>query len=141
MNQNDLNERLVSHEVYVCLTPMVEFILKSASDDKDNWEPPFTWDDIENSYSKECTHCGKDESEHNNYCCADGESFEAEPQEIFEWWAVSPWLYEQLKEEGKPVIDTFPHLWGRTTSGQQIRLDAVITTIQKKTEYGGKVEK
>lgn len=133
MNQNDLNERLVSQEVYVCLTPMVEHILKTAWSTDD---APFSPDDIENSYNKECTHCGKDESEHNNYCCADGESFEAEEQEILEWWAVSPWLYEQLKEEGEPVIDTFPHLWGRCTSGEAISVDGVITRIQRKTQYG-----
>lgn len=136
MNQNDLNEKLVQREVYVCLTPMVEFILaESGITGSANTPPPFSYDDIENSYNKECLHCGKEESEHNNYNCADGESYNTEPQEILEWWAVSPWLFEKLREEGEPVIDTFPHLWGRTTSGQAISADAVITKIQKKTRY------
>lgn len=36
---------------------------------------------------------------------AEIENLETEPQEIFEWWAVSSYLYEKLKEHGCPVVD------------------------------------
>lgn len=50
--------------------------------------------------------------------------------EIFEWWAVSDFLYIQLKAQGYPVVDTGScYVWGRTTTGQAILLDGVISRI------------
>lgn len=55
---------------------------------------------------------------------------ETEPVEIFEWWAVSEFLYRKLKENGYCVVDTGScYVWGRTTTGQAILLDYVITQI------------
>jgi hypothetical protein len=55
---------------------------------------------------------------------------EMETQEIYEWWAVSEYLYEKLQEQGYPVVDTGScKVWGRTTTGQAILLDGVITRI------------
>ena len=51
-------------------------------------------------------------------------------QEIYEWWFVSRWLFEQLQAEGEPVIDSdYGYLWGRTCTGQAISLDSVIERI------------
>jgi hypothetical protein len=111
------NEELVKREVYACVTPMVEFIIKGYGNDR-----PFDIDDVENLYGN-----GED---------ADGfDSPDPEPQEVYEWWAVSPWLFEELKKRGEPVIDTFPHIWGRCTSGQAIALDSVISEIQREHKY------
>lgn len=53
-----------------------------------------------------------------------------EPSEIFEWWAVSEFLYRKLKENGYCVLDAGScYVWGRTTTGQAILLDHVITDI------------
>jgi len=58
------------------------------------------------------------------------ENLEEEPQEIFEWWIVSKWLYDKLKQEGEPVIDDgLNQYWGRTGTGQAILLDSVISDI------------
>jgi hypothetical protein len=58
------------------------------------------------------------------------ENLESESQEIFEWWAVSEFLYRKLKEQGYCVVDTGScYVWGRTTTGQAILLDYVITKI------------
>lgn len=55
---------------------------------------------------------------------------ESEPAEIFEWWAVSSFLFEQLRDNGYCVVDAGScHIWGRTTTGQAILLDGVITRI------------
>lgn len=55
---------------------------------------------------------------------------ESEPQEIYEWWAVSSYLYDKLKEQGEPVVDAGScYVWGRTTTGQAILLDGVISRI------------
>lgn len=58
------------------------------------------------------------------------EALESQPQDIYEWWAVSPSLYEQLKEQNECVVDAGScYVWGRGTSGQAILLDHVITVI------------
>ncbi len=51
--------------------------------------------------------------------------------EVFEHWAVSPWLAEKLAAEGERVDTDFAGLnvWGRTTTGQSISMDAVIRKI------------
>ena len=50
------------------------------------------------------------------------------PQEVFEWWICSNWMMEKLRARGEVVI---PHLniWGRTTTGQAILLDGIISRI------------
>lgn len=51
-------------------------------------------------------------------------------QEIYEWWFVSQWLYDRLRAENEPVIDSaYGYLWGRTCTGQAIFLDPVIEKI------------
>lgn len=51
-------------------------------------------------------------------------------EEVFEWWLVSPYLAQELKEQGEVIIDALGcHWWGRTTSGQAIYMDDVIRKI------------
>ncbi|RYC69591.1 hypothetical protein [Spirosoma sordidisoli] len=53
-----------------------------------------------------------------------------EEYEVYEWWAVSGWLYRKLKAAGYPVLDGGSvYLWGRTTTGQAILLDSAISQI------------
>lgn len=64
-----------------------------------------------------------------NYDC------EEEPQEIFEWWIVSKFLYEKLKCKGEPVLEWGNnYYWGRTCTGQAILLDEVISEIAEEME-------
>lgn len=52
-------------------------------------------------------------------------------REVFEHWLVSDWLADKLEERGERVLRDFFGLtvWGRTTTGQAIRLDHVIERI------------
>ncbi len=61
---------------------------------------------------------------------------EEDAQEIFEWWNVSEFLYNKLKEKGEPVFtpNNFNYFWGRTCSGQAILLDSVISEICNEME-------
>lgn len=60
----------------------------------------------------------------------EGEEFEEESAEIYEYWIVSDFLYNKLQEQGQPVVtDGYIRIWGRTCSGQAILLDYVITKI------------
>lgn len=55
---------------------------------------------------------------------------ETEPQEVFEWWAVSGYLFDKLKDQGCVVVDSGScKVWGRCTTGQAILLDGVISRI------------
>lgn len=154
----------VAREVNVCLTSMVEYILKKGWEDR---EAPFSFEDgVENYYTypeyigeyadfsggteeqrdaeverlrdlqsdlydqmnKENTKeiegkRGKIEEEIKEL-----ESLETEPQEVYEWWSVSGYLCEKLKEQGEVVIES-EGIWGRGCSGQAILLDGVITRI------------
>lgn len=71
-----------------------------------------------------------DEDERRELCEQFDIACETEPAEIFEWWAVSDFLYENLKKKGCTVVDTGScKVWGRQTTGQAIILDYVITEI------------
>jgi len=50
--------------------------------------------------------------------------------EVFEWWGVSDWFAEKLKEQGQVVVEEYATaLWGRQTTGQAILLDSVVSRI------------
>lgn len=54
----------------------------------------------------------------------------ADRVEIFEWYAVSEWLQEQLEKAGEVVFSagTLP-IWGRKTTGQAIYMDRCMIEI------------
>lgn len=71
-----------------------------------------------------CSYCKEVFSEH------DYDRLDSKPAEVFEWWAVSTWFGEKLKEQGCVVIDAWgKSYWGRETTGQAISLDWCIIQI------------
>jgi hypothetical protein len=55
-----------------------------------------------------------------------------EPQEIYQWFIVSPWLAGKLSEDGQPVAEWKGlHWWGRTCCGQGIELDGTLQRISR----------
>jgi len=98
-------DRLVDREVYCCMTQEVEYMLKRASYDENN---PFNELDIEDSLCR---------------------------SDIYEWWAVSEWFGDKLKEEGCAVIKSWgKSYWGRGTTGQSISMDGCVLEIACKME-------
>lgn len=59
----------------------------------------------------------------------ENDDFETEASEIYEWYAITGWFAEKLKDKGHPVITGYHNYWGRCTTGQAILLDYVITDI------------
>lgn len=60
------------------------------------------------------------------------QNLDTKPQEIYEWWLVTKWFADKLRQEKEPILECpFGQSlwWGRCTSGQAILLDGVITTI------------
>lgn len=55
---------------------------------------------------------------------------EAQEIEIYEFWSVSKFLFDELQSRGETVGDVLDFLvWGRCTTGQSIAQDAVIAHI------------
>lgn len=153
VNQN-IKSQFVQKHVYANVNSMVEYILKTGFESKD---APFTIDDIENYYSypeltgkyvnfeggteedkiiefdrltdmQDCGDYTEDEINEIQSEIDNLENLESEDQEVFEWYLVSSFLAEKLNEKGYCVIDN-DNIWGRTTTGQAILLDYVITQI------------
>lgn len=50
--------------------------------------------------------------------------------EVLEWWLVTPYMAELLKENGEVILSTLDcYWWGRTTRGQALYMDGVIQEI------------
>jgi predicted RNA-binding Zn-ribbon protein involved in translation (DUF1610 family) len=91
-------------------------------------------DDVENHYYYPCPECGSEmilrdtKVVYRYFCTACDHSQKEEPeqeaQEVYEWWFVTEWLFEQLKAHGEPVINSrYGYLWGRGATGQAILLE------------------
>ena len=58
-----------------------------------------------------------------------------ENSEIMEWWLVTPYMAELLKEKGEVILSDYGcYWWGRTTSGQALYMDGVIQEIAGQME-------
>lgn len=113
----------VGREVRACMTAEVYFILRGSEEVEDS---PYSWEDVENFYHS------FESAKEGGMIDEDTPESEYDPimQEIFEWWAVSEYLYRQLRDRGEPVLEgACSYYWGRTTSGQAILLDSVIREI------------
>lgn len=138
-----IKDQFVRREVYACISDMAEYLF---SYDGDKYAD---WDEWENLYVTRCPGCGEivdewkeiDETDivyiemdYGVKCPHCGEIFEEEPepepQEIYEYWIVSPQLGEKLRDKGEPVLERRDGwIWGRTCTGQAILLDNVISEI------------
>jgi hypothetical protein len=62
--------------------------------------------------------------------CIDGDGLEVNEREIFEYWAVSAWFAERLREQGETVRDWADlKVWCRTITGQAISMDCTICDL------------
>lgn len=152
-NRNqEIKGKFVSREVLTCFSYEMEAVLRASSEHNNKDYPLPTYDDIENMYEYKCPECGEGfqtvseyEKDHEtetavSYKCPncektfDGEP-ESEPQEVCEWWIVTSYLYDKLKEKGQVVLEWGNNCyWGRCTTGQAILLDGIITDICKDME-------
>ena len=58
-----------------------------------------------------------------------------ENSEVLEWWLVTPYMAELLKENGEVIFAAYDcYWWGRTTTGQALYMDWVIQEIARQTE-------
>lgn len=103
-------QRILEQEILACQSSLVDSLL--AEGERGGWSV----EDIENIWA-------------GHVEVTKGEE-EPEPQEIFEWWLVTPWLAKELRAVGQPIIDNdFGSWWGRTCTGQSILLDGTLQRI------------
>jgi len=151
VDNQGIKSDFVNKHVLTCFSYEMEAVLRAEQygDNKTEYPLP-AYEDIENFYQYVCPNCGsgyqsigdfgQETKNKNEFHCpsCDGhfaEEPENEPQEILEWWIVDEWLYSKLKEHGEAVLEWGNnHYWGRTTSGQAIMLDGVISAICEEQE-------
>lgn len=99
----------------------------------------FTWDDINNLYMTDeeiikyfCLRDDMTEQDLIDEVRNNGE----DRNEIYEWYLVSDWFLDKLKEINEPYIDNdYGEYWGRTCTGQSIYLDYPIQKLAYKYSY------
>lgn len=136
-------EQLVSREIYFNQSHLMDdLILKPHPDQIEHIENFY---DESSEAVEDYLTCETDIEEatwqeldvHECLNLAKEEGFAPSPQEIFEWWLVSDWLADKLKEFEQPVLaNDYGTWWGRTTTGQAIKMDYVIRKIVEATDYG-----
>jgi len=53
-----------------------------------------------------------------------------ENSDVLEWWLVTPYMAELLRDNGEVILDAYGcYWWGRQTSGQALYMDWVIQRI------------
>lgn len=131
----EIKGRFVAREVKTCFSYEMEAILRASSCGGTGAVDLPDYKDIENFYTNHCPECGEDQSS-NLDICPDCEKagriveLENTPQEVFEWWIITEYLYKKLQAKGEPVLEWGNnYYWGRTCTGQAILLDGVISDI------------
>ncbi len=145
----EIKGKFVKREVLTCFSYEMDAILNASANVAKGLP---SYDEIDNLYEYKCPLCGDGFQNQDDF---DGEEYpkghenegypcykcpscnkelnsppESEQQEIFEWWIVTEYLYNKLKEKGQPVLEWGNNCyWGRCTSGQAILLDHVISEI------------
>lgn len=125
-------DSFVCREIYICQSALIEEVLKQqifSIDEIDNLYRPFDGKLISPALCVRCKlECSFLDSETG--LCEGCFEDTREPQEIFEWWLVSPWLGRKLHMAGEPLIDNgYGVWWGRCVTGQAISIDYVINQI------------
>jgi hypothetical protein len=106
--KQELGEKLVKREIIECISLTIDRAFK-----KDTDEILEALESCENF---------KEDPESENY------------PEIFEYWSVTDWLGEKLKQKGEIVFKYLDFtVWGRQCTGQAIFLDSVIQEIAIET--------
>ena len=119
-NPHDKAQRLVQNDVYVCLSMLVTHLMSVDESFQDEYY------NQDFNVKIDCYDC--DGEDDDCWECDEGEVEEL--REPLEYWSVSNWLADKLRNEDEVVIDYCGlNIWCRTTSGQAIYMDYVINQI------------
>lgn len=134
--------QFVGREVYYCVSSLVHELAQNEKYQEDLWPVCISDDYVSAAYDHINNRTDYSKTEKSNYSrvCEDVdaardycEENNVEPytSEAFEHWIISDWLADKLEKKGEMVLRDFLGLtiWGRTTTGQAIYIDRVITEI------------
>lgn len=138
IENQEVKDKFVQREILTCFSYEMETILKASSELNHLSSGLPIYEDIINGFDDVCQKCGKEkpynEANGGEHCQCGGD-FESQPKEIYEWWIVKEWLYKKLIAKGEAGLEWGNNCyWGRTTTGQAILLDSVISEICSEME-------
>jgi hypothetical protein len=138
IENQEIKGKFVEREVLTCFSYEMEAVLRASQEGKSKDDYPLpNYEEIENLFEYVCPECGegfKTEEEAKD-CCQSEQELEYNPQEVFEWWIVTEFLYKHLQKRGYVVLEWGNNCyWGRCTTGQAILLDRVISDICEEME-------
>ena len=101
---------------------------------QENYVKGFNFDDIENLYMSDeeiLKYMGSyDEDMSDQEVIDEVRNNGEDMNEIFEWYLVSDWFLDRLREINEPIIDNdYGEYWGRCGTGQSIYLDHNIQEL------------
>jgi len=121
IERQEKNGRIVENNVFCNQSMLVEKLIS---------EGVFNLDDVENLYLSDeqiKDYFSVETEEEMEEIRDNGEG----TQEIYEWWVVSDYMADKLKNLGEPVLENdYGTWWGRTCTGQAIKLDSVIDKMR-----------
>ena len=116
----DIAGQLVSNHVRSCQSMLVHELMEKEILYPDHYENLFMSDERIKEYHNVSTDEEVEEIRNNG----------SDINEVYEHWLVSDWLLEKLKEQEEPILETdYETWWGRTCSGQAIKLDYNIQEL------------
>lgn len=131
-------ERYIDKEVLKCDSSLVCDLLEQEKGEWTSEHVRNLYPDPENWDVKQCRewldeHVGYDVVAVDELREAVREN--AEAQEIFEWWAVTDWLARELIKSEEPVLENiYGTWWGRTCTGQAMKMDGTLQNIARRHE-------
>ena len=128
--RQEKNGLLVDREVLLLFSYPMQTLLEKEIISYDEIEnQTLTDEEIKDNYQYDLK--GKDEEEINEFI-QNVRNRNEDQKEIYEYWCVTEWLYNKLKELGEPVVQWENlNIWGRTCTGQAIALDNTMTKVRK----------
>lgn len=138
---HELAEIYISRDILKCDTSLINDLLSLEPTNNDIGNA-FTCENVENLLDDSMDaveeflineledHAWQNLSFDERETLAENLGFAPEFQEIYEWWAITGWLAEQLVSAGEPILkNDYGYWWGRTCTGQAIILDGTFQKI------------
>ena len=140
---HDLAETYLTRDILKCDSLLVGRLLQqSCEGDCSSVSQAFSIDNIENYFDNSMeaieeflTYNAKEDDWHElsfdeRETLAEELGFDPQPQEIYEWWAITEWLADNLSSLGQPILkNEYGQWWGRLCTGQAIILDGIMQKI------------
>ena len=126
----DITQKFIQNHIYRNQTALITHL-------QENFVEGFNFDDIENLYMTDeeiVNYMGSYDEDVSEQELIDEVRDNGEDiNEIYEWYLVSDWFLDRLREINEPIIDNnYGEYWGRCGTGQAICLDGNIQELAYK---------